>query len=78
MDLGDLKEFLYKVIVDKCDYYNLNDEVDFLCGIIFLIENLVIVFWNEFVLYIKMGCLYCVKFFEMFCNFVEYYGLDVF
>ena len=78
MDLGDLKELLHKVIVDKCDHHNLNDEVDFLRGIIPSTENLVIAFWNELAPHIKTGRLHCVKLFETPRNFAEYHGPDAF
>ena len=78
MDLGDLKELLHRVIVDKCDHHNLNDEVDFLRGIIPSTENLVIAFWNELAPHIKTGRLHCVKLFETPRNFAEYHGPDAF
>jgi len=39
MDLGKLKEILHAHVVDKCDHRNLNDQVDFLRGIIPSTEN---------------------------------------
>lgn len=77
MDLGDLKQLLNEVIVNKCDHRNLNDEVDFLRGIIPSTENLVIAFWNELASRIRAGRLYCVKLYETPRNFAEYHGPDV-
>ena len=77
MDLGDLKQLLNEVIVNKCDHRNLNDEVDFLRGIIPSTENLVIAFWNELAPRIPAGRLYCVKLYETPRNFAEYHGPDV-
>ena len=77
MDLGDLKHLLNEVIVDKCDHRNLNDEVDFLRGIIPSTENLVIAFWNELAPRIPAGRLHCVKLYETPRNFAEYHGPDV-
>jgi 6-pyruvoyltetrahydropterin/6-carboxytetrahydropterin synthase len=76
MDLGKLKEILHERIVDKCDHRNLNDQVDFLRGIIPSTENLVIAFWNELVGHIPAGRLHCVKLFETPRNFAEYHGPD--
>jgi 6-pyruvoyltetrahydropterin/6-carboxytetrahydropterin synthase len=77
MDLGDLKQILHERIVDKCDHRNLNDQVDFLRGIIPSTENLVIAFWNELAGHIPAGRLYCVKLFETPRNFAEYHGPEV-
>ena len=74
MDLGELKRILHTAVVDKCDHRNLNDEVDFLRGIIPSTENLVIAFWNEIAPHIKHGRLHCVRLFETPRNFAEYHG----
>lgn len=74
MDLGELKRILHAAVVDKCDHRNLNDEVDFLRGIIPSTENLVIAFWNEIAPQIKHGRLHCVRLFETPRNFAEYHG----
>jgi len=74
MDLGELKRVLQRAIVDKCDHRDLNDEVDFLRGVIPSTENLVIAFWNEIAPHITAGRLHCVKLYETPRNFVEYHG----
>lgn len=76
MDLGELKRLLNTHIVDKCDHRNLNDEVDFLHGIIPSTENLVIAFWNQLAPHIPAGRLHCVKLYETPRNFAEYHGPD--
>jgi len=76
MDLGKLKEILHAHVVDKCDHRNLNDQVDFLRGIIPSTENLVIAFWNELAPHIPAGRLHCVKLYETPRNFAEYHGPD--
>ena len=76
MDLGKLKRVLHRAVVDKCDHRNLNDEVDFLRGIIPSTENLVIAFWNEIEPRIKAGKLYSVRLYETPRNFAEYFGPD--
>jgi 6-pyruvoyltetrahydropterin/6-carboxytetrahydropterin synthase len=74
MDLGTLKNILEEHILKPCDHRNLNDEVDFLRGVIPSTENLVIAFWNEIAPYIKHGRLHCVRLFETPRNFAEYHG----
>ena len=76
MDLGELKRILHETVVDKCDHRNLNEEVDFLRGIIPSTENLVIAFWNEIEPRIKSGKLYSVRLYETPRNFAEYFGPD--
>lgn len=77
MDLGELKRILHTAVVDKCDHRNLNDEVDFLRGVIPSTENLVIAFWHEIAPYITAGRLHCVRLYETPRNFAEYHGPDV-
>jgi 6-pyruvoyltetrahydropterin/6-carboxytetrahydropterin synthase len=77
MDLGELKRILHTAVVDKCDHRNLNDEVDFLRGVIPSTENLVIAFWSEIAPYITAGRLHCVRLYETPRNFAEYHGPDV-
>lgn len=76
MDLAELKRILQLAIVDKCDHRNLNDEVDFLRGIIPSTENLVIAFWNEIAPHIKLphARLHCVRLYETPRNYAEYFG----
>lgn len=76
MDLAELKQLLHRVIVDKCDHRNLNDEVDFLRGIIPSTENLVIAFWHELAPHIDLphARLHCVRLYETPRNYAEYFG----
>jgi 6-pyruvoyltetrahydropterin/6-carboxytetrahydropterin synthase len=74
MDLGVLKRILHEAVVDKCDHRNLNDEVDFLRGVIPSTENLVIAFWGQIEPRIPKGLLYSVKLYETPRNFAEYHG----
>lgn len=76
VDLGELKRILNKAVVDKCDHRNLNDDVDFLRGIIPSTENLVIAFWQEIEPHITAGKLHCVRLFETPRNYAEYFGPD--
>lgn len=77
IELGDLKDLLHATIVDKCDHRNLNEEVDFLSGILPSTENLVIAFWNEIEGRLPSGKLHSVRLFETERNFAEYFGPTV-
>jgi len=75
MDLGELKRILHRAIVDKCDHRNLNDEVDFLRGVIPSTENLVIAFWRELAPHIRPPArLHCVRLYETPRNYAEFHG----
>ena len=75
MDLAELKRLLHRAIVDKCDHRNLNDEVDFLRGVIPSTENLVIAFWRELApLLPPPAKLHCVRLYETPRNFAEFFG----
>ena len=63
-------------MVDRCDHRNLNEEVDFLRGVIPTAENLVVAFWSEIAPRIKPGRLHCVRLYETPRNFAEYFGPD--
>lgn len=77
IDLGELKRILHRAVVDKCDHRNLNDEVDFLRGIIPSTENLVIAFWQEIAPHIQAPArLHCVRLYETPRNFAEFFGPD--
>jgi len=78
MDLAELKRLLQRVIVDKCDHRNLNDEVDFLRGIIPSTENLVIAFWHELAPHINLpyARLHGVRLYETPRNYAEFFGPD--
>ena len=74
IDLGELKQIMNSAVADKCDHRSLNDEVDFLRGIIPSTENLVIAFWREIAPRITGGRLHCVRLYETPRNFAEYFG----
>lgn len=73
-DLKKLKEIINKEIVEKVDHKNLNEDVDFLCGIIPTVENLVIAFWQQLDGKFGKAKLYRIKLYETDTSFVEYYG----
>ena len=74
IDLGRLKRILHRFVVDRCDHRNLNEEVDFLRGVIPSAENLVIAFWREIEPHIKRGHLHRVRLYETPRNYAEYFG----
>lgn len=74
IDLGELNRILHAVIVDRCDHRNLNEQVDFLRGVIPSTENLVLAFWRELEPHLPAGHLHRVRLFETPRNFAEYLG----
>lgn len=74
IDLGELKRILQETVVAPCDHRNLNEQVDFLKGILPSTENLVIAFWNQIEPRITSGKLHCVRLYETERNFAEYLG----
>jgi 6-pyruvoyltetrahydropterin/6-carboxytetrahydropterin synthase len=74
LDLAKLKQVLHEAVVDRCDHRNLNEEVDFLCGLIPSTENLVIAFWEQIEPVLPGGTLHCVRLYETPRNFAEYFG----
>lgn len=77
LDLAELKRIIIMAIVDKCDHRNLNEEVDFLRGMIPSTENLVMAFWQEIERALPVGKLHRVRLYETPRNFADYYGPDV-
>jgi len=73
-DLKKLKEIVNNEIIDKVDHKNLNEDVDFLKGVIPTVENLAIKFWELLDGKFGNAKLYRIKLFETDTSFVEYYG----
>jgi 6-pyruvoyltetrahydropterin/6-carboxytetrahydropterin synthase len=76
IDLKELKDLLETRILQKCDHKNLNEQVDFLQGVIPTAENLSIAFWKELEPDFKgRKCrLHEIKLYETPRNFVRYRG----
>jgi 6-pyruvoyltetrahydropterin/6-carboxytetrahydropterin synthase len=74
LSLSDLKRILHEAVADPCDHRNLNEEVDFLRGVIPSTENLVVAFWNRIAPRLPRGRLHCVRLYETPRNFAEYFG----
>ena len=78
VDLGELKRIVEGRVVDRCDHRNLNEEVDFLEGVIPTTENLVIAFWERLKDALPRGELHAIRLYETERNFVEYRGPEGF
>ncbi len=76
VDLGELKRIMNETVADPCDHRSLNDDVDFLRGIIPSTENLVIAFWHRIGPQLTAGRLHCVRLYETPRNFAEFFGPD--
>ena len=63
-------------VVDRVDHKNLNEDVDFLRGVIPTAENLARRFWQELAPAISEGALYEVVLHETERNSVVYRGED--
>lgn len=74
VDLKKLKEILKSEIVDKVDHKHLNEDVDFLKGIIPTAENIAQVFWKVLQPNILDGRLFSIRLHETENNVVEYRG----
>ena len=74
VDLKELKEILKSEIVDKVDHRHLNEDVDFMKGIIPTAENIAKVFWKILQPKIPDGKLFSIRLHETENNVVEYRG----
>ena len=76
-NLKDIQHAIDKRIIDKCDHRHLNEDVDFLSGVVTTTENLCRAFWEE--LAQELGDLdgarlHRVRIRETRDNYVDYYG----
>lgn len=76
IDLKKLKDIMRERVVDRVDHTNLNEDVDFLRGIIPTAENLACAFWQQLAPAISEGELYEVVLQETERNSVRYRGED--
>lgn len=77
MDLKKLKDLVRDVVISKVDHTYLNEDVDFLHGILPSCENFAIAVWNilEPVIKEKYGIqLYEIKLQETENHFAQYFG----
>ena len=76
IDLKTLKDIMRERVVDRVDHTNLNEDVDFLRGVIPTAENLARCFWQQLAPAIQQGELYEVALQETERNSVRYRGED--
>jgi len=74
IDLKRLKDILRERVIDRVDHKHLNEDVDFLRGVIPTAENLAIAFWKELDPAIDQGKLFQIKLHETGRNSVVYRG----
>jgi 6-pyruvoyltetrahydropterin/6-carboxytetrahydropterin synthase len=76
IDLKQLKDVMRDRVIDRVDHRNLNEDVDFLRGVIPTAENLARAFWQQLAPAITHGELYEVHLQETERNSVRYRGED--
>jgi 6-pyruvoyltetrahydropterin/6-carboxytetrahydropterin synthase len=76
IDLKTLKDLVRTQIIDRVDHTNLNEDVEFLYGVIPTAENLARSFWAQLSPAVKEGTLYEVALQETEKNSVVYRGED--
>jgi 6-pyruvoyltetrahydropterin/6-carboxytetrahydropterin synthase len=76
IDLKLLKDVVRRRVIDCVDHTNLNEDVDFLKGVIPTAENLARAFWQQLAPAITEGTLYEVLLQETEKNSVVYRGED--
>ena len=76
IDLKLLKDVVRRRVIDRVDHTNLNEDVDFLQGVIPTAENLARAFWQQLAPAITQGTLHEVLLQETEKNSVVYRGED--
>lgn len=76
IDLKRLKDVMRDRVIDRVDHTSLNEDVDFLRGVIPTAENLARAFWEQLAPAITEGKLYEVVLHETERNSVRYRGED--
>ena len=76
IDLKKLKDLMRERVVDRVDHRNLNEDVDFLRGVIPTAENLARCFWQQLAPAVPHGELYEIVLQETERNSVRYRGED--
>lgn len=74
IDLKELKDVMRRAVIDRVDHTNLNEDVDFLRGVIPTAENLAVAFWNEIERVLPRGRLHQIVVHETERNSVTYRG----
>jgi len=76
IDLKRLKDIMRERVIDRVDHTNLNEDVDFLAGVIPTAENLARAFWQQLAGAVTNGQLDEVLLEETERNSVRYRGED--
>ncbi len=76
IDLKRLKDIVRERVIDRVDHTNLNEDVDFLRGVIPTAENLARAFWQQIAPAVDSGVLHEVVLQETEKNSVVYRGED--
>ncbi|HVS32775.1 MAG TPA: 6-carboxytetrahydropterin synthase [Thermoanaerobaculia bacterium] len=76
IDLKKLKDIVRERVIDRVDHTHLNEDVDFLRGVIPTAENLARCFWQQLAPAIDEGTLYEIVLEETEKNSVVYRGED--
>ena len=74
VDLKQLKDVIQEYVLAKVDHRNLNEDVDFMRGVIPTAENIAIAIWKQLEHRIPQGTLHNVRLFETEKNIVDYRG----
>jgi len=74
MDLKRLADVIEQEVIERVDHKHLNEDVDFMRGLIPTAENIAMQFWKILEPRIAGGKLVSIKLYESANNFVEYRG----
>ncbi len=74
IDLKKLGDIVESELIEEVDHKHLNEDVEFLRGVIPTAENMAIAFWKLLAPKIPEGRLVSIKLYESENNFVEYRG----
>jgi len=75
LDAKKLSKLISSFVLDKLDHLNLNEDVDFMKGIMCSTENLAVAIWGQLAKHLPATVqLHCIKLCETPRIFVEYYG----
>lgn len=74
IDLKELKDIMRREVINLVDHRNLNEDVDFLRGVVPTAENLAVAFWQRLAPAIHRGRLCQVVLYETERNSVTYRG----
>jgi 6-pyruvoyltetrahydropterin/6-carboxytetrahydropterin synthase len=74
LDLGDLRDLTEERVLRDLDHRNLNDDVEWLRGLVPSTENLVVKIWERLATEIPRGRLVRLVLWETPRNYVEYTG----